>query len=317
MASSPPAQPTPSWAPVYTSPPTVKHPYTPSEALGDLQGVCYALETFLNSQMLESEAYCHQSDVGKERLYFATGYGLIQLAADDADDDAQDLLSAINHTKHGNHIASQHRKKAGFLGTLMGSASSTAFIRSMTDVERHAELTYAESLFEKALLGIVYSGDWLAFIKEALNMRTVFGVYRHLGAYLDEADAAYAASVSTSTPDPSIDPHFRSGVYLGVGLCNVILSLIPGKLATLVELFGYKGDRAYGLKLLMRAGGWDDGEHATGDPSTSTQTEGVRRALCDMALLIFHLVVSSYTGAGVDIRIATRILEWNLKRFPN
>lgn len=42
-----------------------------------------------------------------------------------------------------------------------------SFIKSMTDVERHAELVYAETLFEKALLGIVYSGDWLAFIKEA------------------------------------------------------------------------------------------------------------------------------------------------------
>ena len=37
----------------------------------------------------------------------------------------------------------------------------------MTPMERHAELVYAESLFERALLGIVYSGDWLAFVKEA------------------------------------------------------------------------------------------------------------------------------------------------------
>lgn len=37
----------------------------------------------------------------------------------------------------------------------------------MTPMERHAELVYTESLFEKALLGIVYSGDWLAFVKEA------------------------------------------------------------------------------------------------------------------------------------------------------
>ena len=37
----------------------------------------------------------------------------------------------------------------------------------MTEVERHAELVYAESMYEKAVLGIVYSGDWLAFIKEA------------------------------------------------------------------------------------------------------------------------------------------------------
>ena len=35
------------------------------------------------------------------------------------------------------------------------------------EVERHAELFYRESMFEKALLGFVYSGDWLAFIKEA------------------------------------------------------------------------------------------------------------------------------------------------------
>ena len=37
----------------------------------------------------------------------------------------------------------------------------------MTEVERHAELLYAEGMIQKAILAIVYSGDWLAFIKEA------------------------------------------------------------------------------------------------------------------------------------------------------
>ena len=36
-----------------------------------------------------------------------------------------------------------------------------------------------------------------------------------------------------------------------------------------------------------------------------------------MALLIFHLVLSNFTVEGVDIRIASRILEWNLKRYPD
>ncbi|KAG6838442.1 hypothetical protein C0991_011638, partial [Blastosporella zonata] len=220
----------------------------------------------------------------------------------------------------------------------------------MTDVERHAELLYAESLFLKALLGIVYSGDWLAFIKEALNMRTTMGIYSHLGAFLDETDATYAASISSSDPpsesssssspttstppstyptspkrkpeDPSIDPHFRSGVYLGVGMCNIILSLIPGKLAALVELFGYKGDRRLGLQMLMRAGGWEtsgdgaDVEDAE-EPGVGTRDEGVRRTICDMTLLVFHLVLSTITVEGVDIGVARRILEWNLKRYPN
>ena len=86
----------------------------------------------------------------------------------------QDLLSAIAHTRHGNAIAHQHRKPAASLTSRLASyvvgslnATGVGFVKTMTPVERHAELVYAESLFEKALLGIVYSGDWLAFIKEA------------------------------------------------------------------------------------------------------------------------------------------------------
>ena len=128
----------------------------------------------------------------RERLYFAAGYGLIQCVKGlmSYEDEVacpcipanpqnslnllQDLLAGITHTKHSNVIANQHRKKQAFLGSrLAGYVVSTlqsggvGFIKSMTQVERHAELVYAESMFEKALLGIVYSGDWLAFIKEA------------------------------------------------------------------------------------------------------------------------------------------------------
>jgi hypothetical protein len=71
-------------------------------------------------------------------------------------------------------IASQHRKRSASLptrlaGLVIGSlnTSGVGWIKSMTAMERHAELTYVESLSEKAILGIVYSGDWLAFVKEA------------------------------------------------------------------------------------------------------------------------------------------------------
>jgi hypothetical protein len=94
-------------------------------------------------------------------------------------------------------------------------------------------------------------------------MRTTISIYRQLGRYLEAADAAYVAAHANddasdgSLEDPSIDVHFRSGVYLGVGLCHLILSLMPGRLLTIVELFGYRGDRKEGLRMLNRAGGWD------------------------------------------------------------
>ena len=179
-------------------PPAVSWPYSHSAALDDIPGIAYTLDTFLKSQMVESEEYCHRNDPNKcvfvlyyavcgasailpltvsfrERLYFAAGFGLIQCvkALMSYEDDVrssrrcyqrllcasissyiqQDLLSAMGHTKHGNTVANEHRKKAASLpfrlaGYVTGNTGAN-WVKSMTDVERHAELVYAESLFEK------------------------------------------------------------------------------------------------------------------------------------------------------------------------
>lgn len=55
----------PSYKSFYPSPPSVKYPYNPADALEDLPGVSYALEQFLMSHMLESEEYCDRSDERK------------------------------------------------------------------------------------------------------------------------------------------------------------------------------------------------------------------------------------------------------------
>lgn len=85
-------------------------------------------------------------------------------------------------------------------------------------------------------------------------MRTMISIYRQLGQYIDTMDTE--ARARGEPEDTTIDAHFRSGVYLGVGMSNIILSLMPAKLQTIVELFGYKGDRQLGLQSLMKAGGW-------------------------------------------------------------
>jgi hypothetical protein len=132
-------------------------------------------------------------------------------------------------------------------------------------------------------------------------MRTTIAVYRQLYSYL------------LTLPDPEVDHHFSSVVYLGMGFSNIILSLLPSRLLGLAELFGYKGERKLGLELLMKAGGWTDKP----EPSVSAEDEGLRRSVCDMSLMIFHLVMSSFTFDGVDVSVAKRILEWNLKRYPD
>ncbi|KAI0691814.1 hypothetical protein BC835DRAFT_1430711 [Cytidiella melzeri] len=309
--------PLPAWI---QEPQAPKGPYSQQKALEDVKGIAYALHLFLASHMLESEEYCIKSDPKKERLYFATGYGLIQCVKGFMSFEDQDLLAAITSVKQGNAVAQQHRKRNAALptrlvGLVIGSlnTSGVGFYKSMSAVERHAELVYAESLFEKALVGIAYSGDWLAFIKEALNMRTAFNIYRQLGKFLEEADAA-AQAAGKGPEDKSIDVHLRSGVYLGVGMSHLILSMLPSKLLTLVELFGYKGDRHIGLNTLYRAGGWTA---ESSEPAVTSEHEGVRRTICDMALIIFHLVLSAFTFEGVDMGMAEKIINYNINRYPN
>lgn len=156
-------------------------------------------------------------------------------------------------------------------------------------------------------------------------MRTTISTYRQLGKYLDQMDAE-AVSSGHGPIDTSIDVHFRSGVYLGLGILNIVLSLMPSRLMAIVELFGYKGDRHEGLELLMKVGGWgekdvkmekDKGGNLKERPGVSREEEGVRRSICDMALVIFHLVLSSFTFDGVDVMMAQKILDWNVERYPN
>ena len=66
--------------------------------------------------------------------------------------------------------------------------------------------------------------------------------------------------------------------------------------------------------MLYKAGGWSKDR---AEPSVSAEEEGVRRSICDMVLLIFHLLLSSFTHTGVDVPMAQNILEWNLARYPS
>lgn len=57
----------------------------------------------------------------------------------------------------------------------------------------------------------------------------------------------------------------------------------------IAEVFGYAGDRKVALETLMAAGGW---HHGADKPDFDENNEGLRRPICDMILLTFHLVIS-------------------------
>lgn len=196
------------------------------------------------------------------------------------------------------HICNLLRKPGGVtaaVGHWMRGVSAEDQFKSMTLVQRHAELVNAECMILKAFAAIMRSGDFceevpvhdiflqlqlkwtsVTFVKEALSLRSAYSTYRSLGRYVQAAEAAGHA----------VDRDFQSGVQLGLGAVSIVLSLLPAKAISVMSYFGFEGDRQMGVDMLKSPGGWSHQE------PVSREHQGLRRPLADMVLVSPQLAVS-------------------------
>ncbi|KAI3493253.1 hypothetical protein L1887_42093 [Cichorium endivia] len=83
-----------------------------------------------------------------------------------------------------------------------------------------------------------------------------------------------------------------------------------------MEVFGYTGDTAWAMKTLSKAGQWSADPKQV-KPGMPVKDEGVRRQICDMSMLAYHLVISTFIPVnGVDIDFADKVLHYNLPPLP-
>ncbi|SNX83318.1 uncharacterized protein MEPE_02025 [Melanopsichium pennsylvanicum] len=281
---------------------------TTTELRQDIEVARKALDLFLNSRMIEAERIIEE--FADSRLYYALGYALITTIKGFMTFEPADLAIAISLCKDALTIANLLRKPSSAVSNfgrfVRGTGQSPSALSRMDEVQRHAELVYAEATLLKAVVGIAYAGDFFAFVSEALNMRNAYGIYRSLQKYVDWSE---------DKGEP-LDEDFKSGVYLGNGLISMILGLVPGKVLKIMEVFGYTGDTAWALKTLSKAGQWSADPRQT-KPGMPIKEEGVRRQICDMSMLAYHLVISTFIPVtGVDIEFADKVLHYNLRRYP-
>ncbi|CAE6377071.1 unnamed protein product [Rhizoctonia solani] len=289
----------------------------------DLPFVRSIMTMFLNNQMNEAEEACRRNDKANAvpRLYVRTASALMQSMTALMSFESDDVTNAQKTVQRTLNLADQGRLSLTWSSRISSFPFDAAIAnaRRMTIEQLHAELIYAESLLEKAILGFISSGDWMSFLREALNIRSVVAIYRTLNSFLEEFDEQIPSKKS-KYEIKEIDTDFRSGVYLGMGMCLLVFSLIPSRVVIFADLLGYKGDRIEALKLLRKAGGWG-GVDGSADPNQRTpripkEEGGVRRPLCDLVLIVFHLVMSGFTREGVDVHEAENIVEWNLQHYP-
>lgn len=126
---------------------------TEDELRGDITEIWEAMHLFMNSRMIEAEDICLRA--ADHRLYFSVGYTLIQCIKSLMTFEPEDLEAAVQCCKDSLIITGLLRKKDHSIGDRIGSmakgTTSVGGIRSMTVVQRHAELVYAECLLLKAV----------------------------------------------------------------------------------------------------------------------------------------------------------------------
>jgi len=153
-------------------------------------------------------------------------------------------------------------------------------------------------MLSQSLMIALSDEGFLSLIKSGVNIRTSWFTFRScLDLWKEEAQSSTKSDfnkIATST-------HFTSGVSLGAGGFNLMLSLFPAKLLKVIEFVGFSASREVGLRVLYEG----------------CESGGLRSPLCKLMALGYHLVAGSFLELDhIDIGAAEIILESLLKQFP-
>ncbi|KAJ2649499.1 hypothetical protein IWW40_003172 [Coemansia sp. RSA 1250] len=188
-------------------------------------------------------------------------------------------------------------------------------LRAMTAAQRHAELVHAEAYLLRAMLNVAAGDGMLALLKEGWHVRTAYATYRACYAFV--ADAHERGEV--------LDDHFVSGTYLGMGVFNLVLSMLPAKLLRVVELVGFSADRQLGLELLAVAAGWRADARTARLLGAAPERcrdvhpcgRGLRSDFCELVLLGYHVVLCNDLFLGhANLPLAEAVLQRAQRQHP-
>ncbi|XP_072318448.1 tetratricopeptide repeat protein 39B-like [Eucyclogobius newberryi] len=248
-----------------------------------------ALEFFLNNRFADALALL--KPWAGQSMYHAMGYSSILVMQAGMTFEPKDMDAAMTSLRASLQTCQRFRKKTGFVETL------TSFwyqqpSDNLTEEEMHAELCYAEVLLQKAALTFL-DESIIGFIKGGMKMRNSYQIYKECQAIIN---------IRKDEKQESSHVHFRSGVSMGIGSFNLMLSLLPSRVLRLMEFLGFSGDRELGLSELREG----------------AASNSLRSILCTLTLMMFHLYITVILGTGDgNLTESESLLEPYAKKFPN
>ncbi|KAJ0033668.1 hypothetical protein NQD34_000775 [Periophthalmus magnuspinnatus] len=247
-----------------------------------------ALEYFLNNHFADALALLKPWQ--DQSMYHAMGYCSILVMQAGMTFDPKDMDAAMTSLRDALQTCQRFRKKTGLVETL------TSFLyrqtsENLTEEEMHVELCYAEVLLQKAALTFL-DESIIGFIKGGMRIRNSYQIYKECQAMINSRKEEQLGSLV----------HFKSGVSMGIGSFNLMLSLLPSRVLRLMEFLGFSGDREVGLSELREG----------------AASNSLRSILCTLTLMMFHLYITVILGTGEgNLTESEALLEPYAKKFPN
>lgn len=158
-----------------------------------------------------------------------------------------------------------------------------------TDEEIHAELVNAESLLLQSLINFLADQSILCLVKGALKIRSCYQSYK---------ECLYIMETRTNWSNEENRKHFESGVRMGYGIFNLLMSYLPSRVLKFLEYVGFSGNRAIGLEQLGRS---------------IELKDGLRSVFSTLVILTYHSYIENLFGLGeYDLDTVRCLLQENL-----
>lgn len=204
--------------------------------------------------------------------------------------DIQEAVASINRSFE---VSNQQRRKSSTASMMMRLIYRPNY-NAYSDDQCHAELVHAESLLLLALISFVSDQSLLCLVKGALRIRTCYQRYK---------ECQYILETRKTWSSEEAKRHFESGVRLGHGIFNLLMSYLPRRVLRFLEYVGFSGNRQIGIEELDRS---------------VELMDGLRSVFSALVILTYQTYIESLFGLGsYDSKKVKHLKDSFLGQYPN
>ncbi|KAI3388320.1 hypothetical protein SNEBB_004678 [Seison nebaliae] len=146
------------------------------------------------------------------------------------------------------------------------------------EIQAHAKLTLAEASLLMTILSLLNDDNFVTFLRGAIQVRNCYKSYHQMEKNFD--------SQIFGNEQSKIDYH--TGVLMGIGIFNLLFSLLPPKIMRILEFLNFRGNQKEGRIQLEKA--------------ASMEPLGLRSPLATLTVILLN----SYNYLQFDLNKSSR-----------